>query len=612
MLMSLELSRWALAISAILLLPPSAFGQQSSTSVVLGSCNIVQQQITVTNGSTVIAQNDCFPLSVEESFTVRFVWLRSEAMSLMMAGYFDPSLRPLFGSVQSVVKNQVYTQLDEILRRFGTPVRPQSDSAVGTGSHIIGEGAAPLTVPQSAIPVPVYRMLRLYDGESKILLPDVNALNTIFRTSNWPTDYKLTYFDSESQMSTPLNFRDDPVDAENKIVACALLHKGFSRSSFDNYWNDMDRLERLVAARQYNVSNVTNSSIDGATRPWRREATIRVNAQQNKALQAVQYFATMGWPDDFVIGVGNAVPAGCADARVGFFAQPRRLVTLVAVIESRAPTIEIQNIRYSVDNESALRLLKDGTAIETGPPGAIVLKKGEAAVVPLRLELRYDEQVLPFLSAITLDREPRALHSIISSAPSGVFRLRSPASDYTPEAPKFETLFQKTRAAFRAPEVSRITPTYIFGPSYSLRDITIRGRTLSVRSTPATALFQTGSIEGASCPFLFVSDEYDDDIKIGRILIGAVGSRRNTTEVINLPKGTRSIHIAEQEPEITYLRKVSIRNTATAKEELLATNVEIRPGRSVTFKIPDELQGDTQLFVEGFYIPLDVTASTTP
>lgn len=62
---------------------------QTANSVVLGSCNIVQQNLAVAKGSTVINEVDCVPPSLEDSFSLRYVWLDATTSSLLIAGYFD-------------------------------------------------------------------------------------------------------------------------------------------------------------------------------------------------------------------------------------------------------------------------------------------------------------------------------------------------------------------------------------------------------------------------------------------------------------------------------------------------------------------------------------------
>ena len=59
---------WFLIAGAVLACLPSGAKAQSSSAVVLGSCNIVQQNLSVAKGSTVINQVDCVPPTLEDFF----------------------------------------------------------------------------------------------------------------------------------------------------------------------------------------------------------------------------------------------------------------------------------------------------------------------------------------------------------------------------------------------------------------------------------------------------------------------------------------------------------------------------------------------------------------
>ena len=89
---------WFLIAGAVLACLPSGAKAQSSSAVVLGLCNIVQQNLSVAKGSTVINQVDCVPPTLEDSSSLRYVWLDAKTSSLLTAGFFDSSLRPVIGN----------------------------------------------------------------------------------------------------------------------------------------------------------------------------------------------------------------------------------------------------------------------------------------------------------------------------------------------------------------------------------------------------------------------------------------------------------------------------------------------------------------------------------
>jgi hypothetical protein len=594
----------AILLGAIFLTLDTALGD---TAVVIGSCNIVQQKVTISNGSTVI--NVCTPPSIEESFALRFAWLNSDTTSLMMAGYFDPSLRPLFGTEQMVVENAVYNRIKEILARFGSPKRKESDGSKDSKYRIASGQADDLEFAESSIPTAVLKHARFYDGESTILLPEVGPLATLLRSDGWPMGYRLTYYtNSNVDLSVPLDFKNASYVAENSVLACTLLYQALPKASFDRYWEDMNALEEFVTSNKIDSMKVTNINVDREV-PWRKSGQVEIGAQQNKAIEALRYFGAASWPADFVFGFGGAANDNCAGTRLGFYAQPRRLFTLVAIIESRVPTLEIQKLHFTVDQDANLRPLKSGSTAEESTSGAIVLRMGEAALVPLRLELKYDLDAIP-LSAVTKSDEPQQIYNMIASSPVAMFHLREPAPDYTDENQKLSVVLRKSKAVFRAPEVSAIKRSYIFGPSYELHDIVIKDKIVLLRNTPAFALFRMGQVDGGSCPFLFVDDETTNNIKIGRVLIGAVGIHNKRVESIALPEKTQSVFVTEQEPEVTHLIRVAVLDDSLAEETIIGTDLEIWPGQTVKFEIPSTMRSHPKLLLEGFYKPLISEART--
>jgi hypothetical protein len=572
---------------------------QSASSVVLGSCNIVQQNLSVTNGSTVINEVDCVPPSVEDSFSLRYIWLDATMSSLLVAGYFDSSIKPLVGTMQTVVKNSVFHRVEEIVHRFGSPISNGPLLQRGSSYTLMG-GRGDISIDNNGDPIPlsVLKKLKIYDAEQAILLPDVNALRTIIGGNGWPTDYRLTYSDDTNAFTNSTTKKDK----ENASLMCALLYKPVSKEMLANYWNDIELLESLVEKKEFRQEQVQNVKVTEGT-------DFRVEALQNPSLPAMQYFGENNWPNDFLLAFGSAFTRGCGDTEtynIGFYAQPRKLFTLVAVIQGKANSIEIQRMNFNVDPSDGLHTLATGTKIEAAPPGSIVLQRGQTALVPLRIELRYDLDETPVRPVVD-STDAKKLYTKINSMPSDPFEFRAKdtAANTDTKQPPLRTVFQKAKSAFRAPEAMAVTKTYVFGLAYDLKDITLRGQAISVRSAPASALAFVGDTGVGSCPFLFVGADSEQFIKLGRILIGASAESLTRREQIKLPAGTRFFYISEQEPEVTHIQEV-IASDEEGFTEVLAQNVELRPGWSKKFEIPERLKGRVQLDVRGYYKRLDM------
>jgi hypothetical protein len=170
--------------------------------------------------------------------------------------------------------------------------------------------------------------------------------------------------------------------------------------------------------------------------------------------------------------------------------------------------------------------------------------------------------------------------------------------------PPLQTVFSKSVSSFRLPAPLKFTPAYVFGPAFGLKTLTIRGTEVAVRSAPAAAVAYLGKAPVGSCPFLFVSNGMDDPSRVGRVLIGASRKDLARTEEIKLPKETRSFFISEQEPEVTFLETVGVKDSSSGIEQLIASSVVLHPGDAREFFIPQGFGGEVTLRLRGYYKPL--------
>jgi len=367
-----------------------------------------------------------------------------------------------------------------------------------------------------------------------------------------------------------------------------LLHSAVSSAQMSNYWMAIKNLERSLAANEFHAAEVINQDFDASKVPT-----------SNLAVDAAQYFGANNWPNDFLLAFWDARPGGeCGPtATAGFYALPRQLFVLVAVVEARSTILEVEGMTYLRDSQVQLRQASEGTQVEAAPPGLISLRRGQSAVIPLRMELQYD-----------LSDEPiRALQS-----PSAMQYYNRIVDDGA-EVFKFDdwvggVLFTKLKSSFRKPESRKVTPGYVFGPSYTLQDIKLKGKTVPVRKVPPAAIWfartSAGFISGATCPFLFVDNKISGPSIIGRILVGASSATLTKTETIRLPESTEAFILSELEPEITFIERISIKAEDASNDTVVAENLVIRPGNSVRFEIPRQFREKPILTVRGYYQPL--------
>jgi hypothetical protein len=272
----------------------------------------------------------------------------------------------------------------------------------------------------------------------------------------------------------------------------------------------------------------------------------------------------------------------------------------VAVIEATKGNLEVQGFGFRVDKDEAPRKLIAGVAEERSPPGAVTLNQGQALIVPLRLELRYDleEDLLRYVTGTA--EESGQIFNAIRKLPSDVLRFQG--YEYFPSGrAQLREIFSKRKDEFRRPETSRITQTYVVGPAYELIDLALKGQRIPVRRAPASAVAYLGTAGIGSCPFLFF-DQGESIIAVGRVLVGAHNKTLTKTEEVLIPDGARFAYISEQEPELTHLERVGVRTMGL--EKVLAEYISIGPGRAWRIEIPEGFRTNGTLFIRGYYHPL--------
>ena len=274
---------------------------------------------------------------------------------------------------------------------------------------------------------------------------------------------------------------EDNVDFQNAAISSVRLHAPISAEMLTNYWTAIKELEGAVASKELKHDEVTN-----ATTPFLESNKSYVI--KNKSIDAMLYFGERGWPDDFILALGYASIGGCGsgteyDYKFGFYAWPRKLFTLVAVIEPRYKDLQIEHIVYEVDSKPYLRPLQEGEELQDSPPGVITIQKGEMAVIPLRIELRYDlDKFLPVSPMGVAQKVYARLGGVKLPTLKLTGRESYDESDGLSSRP-LRTVFSKSVSSFRSPEMPKITETYVSGPAFGLKTLRITGTDVAVRTS---------------------------------------------------------------------------------------------------------------------------------
>src|ERR1019366_9447144 len=240
---------------AVLVCPSWSFAQGTATgasgnasAVVVGSCNVVQQNVTATDSATIINEINCMPEKPEDSFLLRYLWLDATTSSFMVAGRFDPALARLLPANPVVVRNPVFQKIQEIVTRFGRIDIDSLKALEGPPRYsLMGKGQGGITAQWQDLSTGL-KKLRIYAGEGEIILPDVPSLQAVFKTQEWPSNYKMTYndpIDSEGWKKPQVH-----IDFQNAAITCVRLHAPISAPLLMNYWDSMKELENIPGLRQ--------------------------------------------------------------------------------------------------------------------------------------------------------------------------------------------------------------------------------------------------------------------------------------------------------------------------------------------------------------------------
>lgn len=561
----------------------------NSTNVLVGNCNQVTQNIVLHDQATLYIENDCFADTPDKTFRVRYIWLDSLSLSLIMAGFADENLQLIVGKSPYIWHGAKYDEIKDILNKFGG--RPTAQSKhFGTTlwpKLLSGNGELSLNAYRlNAIPENVRRTLKIYDGETPILWPDSKAYEEFYLSSEWPLNYKMSYKTNnlDYTISTILS---NTKDADRETRDCSFLHGYVSRNDF---------LEYPLLVRQMAKKLETNS----LPHPYDPEQPYDNTelATYFTSYSAMKYFGAHNWPDDFLVRYGAYYSDACAGiAGLGIQLLPRELFVLVAVVEATGKQLDLEGFGYHVDQTQGLRDHIQTSSYSKDEYSLPRLKRGDTIVVPLRVELRYNLEREEF-HFLHKNNQSGQIHSAIRSLNREITIENGVGPD--------KRVLKKPSTSFRDPQFNHLKRTYYFGSVYDLKHVLIGGNAYAVRKTPRLARLTSSGFEEGSCPFLeFVEADGQRSLH-GRILVGANGHNNTYTEKLQVPLEATSIIISEREPEISYIKNIDLIKVEDGSRISLAKHVVLKPWQSLELQVPMQIRNnDLLLEISGYYVQLN-------
>ena len=548
---------WISALLTAMLAAAPGGGARAQTAIVTGNCNVTiqEQELNVGAGATV---NNTYDVDCggrkEAEIRVQYVWLDALTASLAMGGVFSGNLKQIVGERPRLLRLGAYDEMERTIRRLGTRFGGTGEAARESGffanerllSARSGEFASGEGGPSAAEWAETPQL-----EQWSMPWPAARALSDFYGRSAVPEGFRRTYDEVREGARRYLAdvFPDEAMD-DDYALSCLRIYDFLQRDEFERYWDDVDALTSGPLSRYQAVSY-------GLPRDGRAE---------HPGLKAIRHFTRENWPEDFIFRIGGYEVLTCGGPEgMQFQVHQRELFLLVAVVEVTEGALAADRLELGVDRRSILRTRSEADERETARLSFPRMERGESFILPLRIELRYDLGGWPFALAVDRRRaednradlmdmiRARGIREIdgVGGGQNFPFRdVRMPVSVFGP------------------PEITEITRTYIFGPSYELLAIGEGERAFPVRKLPASAWMTVAGLGIGSCPWLMTTDAEGREVSHDRVLIGAVGRDGAMTETRRIEPGTRDLSLVEREPEIAMIREVAFR--AAGGEEFVA------------------------------------------
>lgn len=337
-------------------------------------------------------------------------------------------------------------------------------------------------------------------------------------------------------------------------------------------------------------------------------------------------YATKGqFPKDFCVVLMDS--GSCVSDRDQNIAVHFRSVWLrIAVIENLSTkSIRIGSFLVRQNERDNLRTRdEDQLALKAQEPrpqdwfAPQDLDTGEKIAVPLEIVLRFDKEKNWSLYHLEKDSAPEHMSVLVDQfrhQRTVKFQYHADRSEHKVLVPT-DTLLQIMNKPRTSMEFNK---EYIYGPSTKIEELVVDDAEYHVRQFDPRLIAIRNGDETGSCPFVYSYSASDSSwVDEGRILFGANGRDKESTDSIKLDRLDGMITVREEEPEITFLRSVYI----SARDHLgnnyifhptnwksLNPNggyIKLNQGESIKLLFPPirgELQGTLRLVARGYYQP---------
>lgn len=378
------------------------------------------------------------------------------------------------------------------------------------------------------------------------------------------------------------------ISKQSLALSCVKPYSFISKDEYEAYWHTLRDAAQAVEEDKVNPYKIVGAN----------KGEIELNSflavATSPTYDLVAHFGKSNWPEDYVVRVGRySAEEGCGVSDdIGFSMQaiPREPFVLFAVVTRTGSPVKIEALEVTSDNQEGLRDKASYTDMETIKDlGEPIVGDGRSLVIPLQIELRYDNETSPFRFI--------SGESLIAADVRDLIRREVPVFDVPVKGSTGK--FNRRTDKLPTPAYSDIRRKYIYGRAIALKSIRLKSEEVSVRKIPAIAAYLNWHYEMGSCPFLYFLNEHGDVLDRRRVLIGADEKRRERLERISVPEGAVSVVIEEAEPEVTFITEIQVRGSGSVES---MKSIAIRPGEALGVHLA---LGSKEIVIRGFYNTLD-------
>jgi hypothetical protein len=544
----------------------------SPASASMGNCALQLREFGGVNGMPNVREYACQvdPAAGSPDIRVTFARLNEVLAANLAMGEPIPEIDNLLGA-GGLVENDVLAALKPLVRQFARKVVEQVENvtfAINVKAPVDNETPAWRSMELPASEQSFGKLRQLWslskpfgrDQSDSYSISIIDADNAIAKTSRWPEKFKQFY------------------TCRHNAILCTRL------------WNyaelaDLDKMERDTKAEDERAMKElgATASPNNAVTDSRDSTEWDSSPDYQRHFALFRYLGKEGLPKEFIVVDRGYGEDGCGGDSPTFGYRVRALALDVAIIENTSPeSVRLVDLIGSIKPGLKLRNLDaEKTVSAAATPlqqkEVIIPAKGKA-IVPLRI--------------IFLDTglDWSSTNGSVSKKMFDTIRSKPVGSIFTHDSWDFDgkhkTTIKKDRDDFRAPEFP-LSSDYAFGPEISVSGLLIskgqaaiggektnevaltdkyhllegadEEKAMVEESTPVTQLrLHTSFRPQGSCPILYSLNEGGEWVHHGKVIDAADGVRNEMTAVVEIGSNATHFRLAEQEPEVAYIRDVQL------------------------------------------------------